>query len=67
MNGLNALGFDVKCPRGIFYVWFNSKSRISIEFNERMLDLDIVVTTGSGFGESINLCKNDRHITNFKN
>ncbi|MCQ2052758.1 MAG: aminotransferase class I/II-fold pyridoxal phosphate-dependent enzyme [archaeon] len=52
VNGLNALGFDVKMPKGTFYIWFNSKCKTSIEFTERMLDLGIVVTPGSGFGES---------------
>ena len=52
VNGLREFGFDVKMPRGTFYVWFDSKCKTSIEFTERMLDLGIVVTPGSGFGES---------------
>ena len=52
VDGLNALGFDVKMPKGTFYIWFDSKCQTSLEFTERMLDLGIVVTPGSGFGES---------------
>ena len=52
VDGLNALGFDVKMPKGTFYVWFDSKCKTSLEFTEKMLDLGIVVTPGSGFGES---------------
>lgn len=52
VDGLNELGFDVKMPKGTFYIWFDSKCKTSIEFTEKMLDLGIVVTPGSGFGES---------------
>src|SRR5574344_989546 len=52
VNGLRELGFDVKMPKGTFYIWFDSKCKTSLEFTERMLDLGIVVTPGSGFGES---------------
>ena len=52
VNGLRSLGFDVKSPKGTFYVWFDSKCKTSLEFTEKMLELGIVVTPGSGFGES---------------
>ncbi|MBO4552534.1 MAG: aminotransferase class I/II-fold pyridoxal phosphate-dependent enzyme [Candidatus Methanomethylophilaceae archaeon] len=52
VNGLRSFGYDVPMPKGTFYVWFDSKCKTSIEFTERMLDLGIVVTPGSGFGES---------------
>ena len=52
VDGLNELGFDVKMPKGTFYIWFNGKCKTSLEFTEKMLDLGIVVTPGSGFGES---------------
>ena len=52
VDGLNKLGFDVKMPKGTFYVWFDSECKTSLEFTEKMLDLGIVVTPGSGFGES---------------
>ncbi len=52
VNGLRELGFDVKMPKGTFYIWFDSKCKTSLEFTEKMLDLGIVVTPGSGFGES---------------
>jgi LL-diaminopimelate aminotransferase len=51
VNGLRDLGFDVKMPRGTFYVWFNCGMG-SMEFTEKMLDLGIIVTPGSGFGDS---------------
>ena len=52
VNGLRSFGFDVKSPKGTFYVWFDSKCKTSLEFTEKMLELGIVVTPGSGFGES---------------
>lgn len=52
VNGLRELGFDVKMPKGTFYIWFDSKCKTSLEFTEKMLNLGIVVTPGSGFGES---------------
>lgn len=52
VNGLRELGFDVKMPKGTFYIWFDSKCKTSLEFTEKMLELGIVVTPGSGFGES---------------
>jgi len=52
VNGLRSMGFDVRSPKGTFYVWFDSKCATSLEFTEKMLDLGIVVTPGSGFGES---------------
>lgn len=52
VEGLRELGYDVKMPMGTFYVWFDCKLKTSIEFTEKMLDLGIVVTPGSGFGES---------------
>lgn len=51
VNGLRKLGFDVKMPKATFYVWFDSGMR-SVDFTEKMLDLGIVVTPGTGFGES---------------
>lgn len=53
VNGLKELGFDVKMPKGTFYIWFDSKCETSLEFTEKMLNLGIVVTPGSGFGESV--------------
>ncbi|MDY0293292.1 MAG: aminotransferase class I/II-fold pyridoxal phosphate-dependent enzyme [Candidatus Methanomethylophilaceae archaeon] len=51
VEGLRELGFNVKMPRGTFYVWFNC-GMSSERFTEKMLDLGIVVTPGTGFGES---------------
>lgn len=51
VSGLRKLGFDVKMPKATFYVWFNCGTT-SAKFAEKMLDLGIVVTPGTGFGES---------------
>ncbi len=51
VEGLRDLGFDVPMPKGTFYVWFNC-GMSSQAFTEKMIDLGIVVTPGSGFGES---------------
>ncbi|MDR3282209.1 MAG: aminotransferase class I/II-fold pyridoxal phosphate-dependent enzyme [Candidatus Methanoplasma sp.] len=51
VNGLRDLGYNVATPKGTFYVWFNCGIG-SMEFTEKMLDLGIVVTPGSGFGAS---------------
>ncbi|MDR0522941.1 MAG: aminotransferase class I/II-fold pyridoxal phosphate-dependent enzyme [Candidatus Methanoplasma sp.] len=51
VNGLRDLGFEVDMPRGTFYVWFRCGEG-SMAFTEKLLDLNIVVTPGSGFGEA---------------
>lgn len=51
VNGLRELGYDVPMPKGTFYVWFNC-GMPSDKFTEKMVDLGIIVTPGSGFGES---------------
>ena len=51
VNGLRKLGFNVTMPKATFYVWFNC-GMSSVAFTEKMLNLGIVVTPGSGFGES---------------
>jgi Aspartate/tyrosine/aromatic aminotransferase len=51
VEGLKDLGFDVVMPKGTFYIWFNC-GMPSAEFVEKMIQLGIVVTPGSGFGES---------------
>jgi len=51
VDGLRKLGFDVKMPKATFYVWFDSFMQ-SERFTEKMLNLGIVVTPGTGFGES---------------
>ena len=51
VDGLNELGYNVPMPRGTFYVWFNC-GKSDDKFTEEMLDLGIIVTPGSGFGES---------------
>ncbi|MCL1811147.1 MAG: aminotransferase class I/II-fold pyridoxal phosphate-dependent enzyme [Methanomassiliicoccaceae archaeon] len=51
VNGLRDLGYDVAMPKGTFYVWFDCK-KPSDEFVEEMIDLGIIVTPGTGFGQS---------------
>ena len=51
VEGLRELGFDVPMPMGTFYVWFDC-GMSSVEFTEKMIGIGIVVTPGSGFGES---------------
>jgi len=51
VDGLRELGYDATMPKGTFYVWFNC-GMPSFKFTEKMVDLGIVVTPGSGFGES---------------
>ena len=51
VDGLRELGFDVKMPMGTFYVWFNC-GMSSSEFTQKMIDIGVIVTPGSGFGES---------------
>ena len=51
VDGLRDLGFDVQMPKGTFYVWFNC-GMSSSEFTQKMIDVGVIVTPGSGFGES---------------
>ncbi|MDW5562269.1 MAG: aminotransferase class I/II-fold pyridoxal phosphate-dependent enzyme [Methanomassiliicoccus sp.] len=51
VRGLRNLGFDIKLPKGTFYLFFNVGGS-SIEFANRMLEAGIVVTPGIGFGEN---------------
>jgi len=51
VDGLRGLGYDVAMPNGTFYVWFDC-GMPSFEFTAKMVELGIVVTPGSGFGES---------------
>ena len=51
VDGLRELGFDVKMPMGTFYLWFNC-GMSSSEFTQKMIDIGVIVTPGSGFGES---------------
>ena len=51
VEGLRKLGFDVKMPKGTFYVWFDC-GEDSFTFTQKMVDLGVIVTPGTGFGES---------------
>ncbi len=51
VDGLRDLGFDVTMPKGTFYVWFDC-GMSSSEFTQKMIDIGVIVTPGSGFGES---------------
>lgn len=52
VEGFRELGFDVKMPKGTFYVWFDC-GMPSMEFTEKMIDCGVVLTPGSGFGKSV--------------
>ncbi|MCQ2086359.1 MAG: aminotransferase class I/II-fold pyridoxal phosphate-dependent enzyme [archaeon] len=52
VRGLNKIGFDVRMPKGTFYIWFDGKCKTSMECTKKMLDAGVVVTPGSRFGES---------------
>ena len=49
VEGLRELGFDVKMPKGTFYVWFDC-GKSSMDFTKEMIDRGIIVTPGTGFG-----------------
>jgi LL-diaminopimelate aminotransferase len=49
VKGLRSMGFDIKLPKGTFYLFFNIGGS-SLEFAEKMLDVGVVVTPGTGFG-----------------
>ncbi|MCQ2056224.1 MAG: aminotransferase class I/II-fold pyridoxal phosphate-dependent enzyme [archaeon] len=52
VNGLNKIGFDVRLPKGTFYIWFDGMCKTSLECTKKMLDVGVVATPGSKFGES---------------
>jgi LL-diaminopimelate aminotransferase len=49
VEGLRELGFDVKMPKGTFYVWFDC-GKSSMDFTKELIDKGIIVTPGTGFG-----------------
>ncbi len=49
VEGLNELGYNVKMPKGTFYVWFDC-GKSSMDFTKEMIDKGIIVTPGTGFG-----------------
>ncbi|MGN1044902.1 MAG: aminotransferase class I/II-fold pyridoxal phosphate-dependent enzyme [Candidatus Methanomethylophilaceae archaeon] len=51
VNGFREMGFDVRMPKGTFYVWFDT-GMTSLEFTEKCLEAGVVCTPGSGFGAS---------------
>ena len=51
VKGLRDLGFDVKMPKGTSYLFFNVGAN-SLEFANKMLDVGVVVTPGTGFGQN---------------
>ena len=52
VEGFRELGFDVRMPKGTFYVWFDC-GMPSMKFTEKLIDCGVVVTPGSGFGKSV--------------
>jgi LL-diaminopimelate aminotransferase len=51
VRGLRKLGFNVRMPKGTFYLFFNVECD-SMDFASRMLDMGVVVTPGVGFGQN---------------
>jgi len=51
VKGLEELGFDIKLPKGTFYLFFDVGGS-SMDFAARMLDAGVVVTPGIGFGQN---------------
>ncbi len=51
VGGLRKLGFDIKLPKGTFYLFFNVDGN-SMDFAARLLDVGVVVTPGIGFGSN---------------
>ncbi len=49
VKGLRELGFDVRPPKGTFYLFFDIEGD-SVKFAERMLEVGVVVTAGNGYG-----------------
>ncbi|HEM56012.1 MAG TPA: aminotransferase class I/II-fold pyridoxal phosphate-dependent enzyme [Thermodesulfobium narugense] len=56
VNGLKSLGSDIKPPKGSFYLWVKTpKDFDASSFTERLiLETNIVVTPGSGYGSEGN-------------
>ncbi|MEM2943514.1 MAG: aminotransferase class I/II-fold pyridoxal phosphate-dependent enzyme [Methanomassiliicoccales archaeon] len=50
VRGMKSLGFDVKPPKGTFYLWIPVEEN-SMDFSKRLLATGVVVTPGVGFGE----------------
>jgi LL-diaminopimelate aminotransferase len=51
VKGLRKLGFDVKMPKGTFYLFFDVGGS-EAEFSNKMLDAGVVVTPGGGYGKN---------------
>lgn len=51
VEGLRKLGFEVRLPKGTFYLFFDVNGD-SIDFANRMLEIGVVVTPGVGFGQN---------------
>ena len=52
VNGLREVGFDVKFPKGTFYLWLKV-NKSSVEFVDELLENGkIIATPGIGFGPS---------------
>lgn len=51
VEGLNSLGIECSLPKATFYVWARCGGN-SLEFVEKMLQVDVVATPGVGFGKN---------------
>jgi len=51
VNGLKELGFSPFVPQATFYLWLKvPEGYTSVSFTDKLLEIGIVVTPGSGFG-----------------
>lgn len=51
VEGLRELGYECEMPKGTFYVWFDC-GKTSMEFTQEMIGRGVIVTPGTGFGET---------------
>jgi LL-diaminopimelate aminotransferase len=53
VNGLKELGFSPFIPQATFYLWLKvPEGYTSVSFADKLLEVGIVVTPGSGFGQN---------------
>jgi len=53
VNGLKELGFSPFVPQATFYLWLKvPEGYTSVSFADKLLEIGIVVTPGSGFGQN---------------
>ncbi|TFF92712.1 MAG: aminotransferase class I/II-fold pyridoxal phosphate-dependent enzyme [Promethearchaeota archaeon] len=53
IDGLNQMGWETQKPQATFYVWTEvpTKSKDSMEFVKKLLNVGVIITPGIGFGQ----------------